>query len=270
MSSAQVMDSAHFSPSPGDSATSRLGALRAVLKTIVPAGCRRRAGRAVPLGIAALDGALGGGLSLGSLHEIAAAREAESAAATFFALVLAARRDAGAVVWIAEDFSLAENGAPYGPGLDLLGLAPERLVTVAAAQPRDVLWALEEALRTRGIAAAIGEIRSTRGIDLTATRRLSLAAGRRQSLALLLRTTPACDASAAATRWVIGAAASQKAGNGPGPPGLRLALIRNRRGPLGSWTVEWNRVERRLDLAPAHRERLAQASVDRPYRAAGA
>src|SRR6266849_3349872 len=68
------------------------------------------------LGIPAIDGALGGGLGCGALHEIAAAREAETAAATGLALALAARATRKArrgVLWIAEDLSLAENGAPY-------------------------------------------------------------------------------------------------------------------------------------------------------------
>ena len=39
------------------------------------------------LGIPAIDSALGGGLSRGALHEIAAAREADTAAATGFASV---------------------------------------------------------------------------------------------------------------------------------------------------------------------------------------
>src|SRR5262249_11615241 len=108
-------------------------------------------GAPLTLGNAVIDGALGGGLSAGALHEIAAA--------SGFALALAARRtslrgappisdlpaigsDARArndesavsvltpernVLWIAEDLSLAENGAPYGPGLDGIGIAPERL-----------------------------------------------------------------------------------------------------------------------------------------------
>src|SRR5215470_3263009 len=64
-----------------------------------------------------------------------------------------------------------ENGAPYGPGLDDLGLAPERLVTVAAAKSRDVLWAMEEALRCRAVGTVIGEIRSADRLDLSASRR---------------------------------------------------------------------------------------------------
>ena len=50
---------------------------------------------------------------------------------------------------------------------------------------------------------------------------------------------------------------------------LALTLTRNRRGPLGSWHLEWNRVERRFDLAPAHREPVAQAAFHRSHRAAG-
>src|SRR2546422_8814183 len=47
-------------------------------------------GALLALGIPAIDEALGGGLIRGVLHEIAAAREPESAAATGFALALAA------------------------------------------------------------------------------------------------------------------------------------------------------------------------------------
>src|SRR6266571_3156344 len=105
--------------------------------------------RTLAFGIPTLDAALGGGLSAGALHEIAAAREAEIPAATGFALILAAR-NRGPVVWIAEDMALAENGAPYGAGLEDLGLAPERLIAVRAAKSRDVLWAMEEALASAG------------------------------------------------------------------------------------------------------------------------
>jgi protein ImuA len=235
---------------------------------------------AVALGIPPIDAALGGGLATGALHEIAAARETETAAASGFALALAARRrrearggsqDAGtgaAVVWVAEDLSLAENGAPYGPGLDEAGIAPERLLTVTAARARDVLWAMEEALRCRAVGAVIGEIRA-RGVDVVATRRLSLAAAAGDTLALLLRTAPDEEPSAAATRWIVGAAPSSPSPHGVGPPRLAARLVRNRRGHLGAWSVEWNSVEQRFSLA-THPEPLARPAPDRPHPAAAA
>jgi protein ImuA len=215
---------------------------------------------AIALGIPPIDAALGGGLGTGALHEIAAARETEIAAASGFALALAACRrreargvapDAGAgaaAVWIAEDLSLAENGAPYGPGLDEAGIAPERLITVTAPRARDVLWAMEEALRCRAVGVVIGEVRA-RGVDVVATRRLSLAAAAGNTLALLLRTAPDEEPSAAATRWIVGAAPSSPSPHGVGPPCLAARLVRNRRGHLGAWSVEWNSVEQRFSLA---------------------
>ena len=220
----------------------------------------------LPFGIPSLDAALGGGLVTGALHEIAAARETEIPAATGFTLALAARTE-GPLVWIAEDMAIWESGAPYGPGLFALGLAPERLIAVAAAKSRDVLWAMEEALAC-GAGAVLGEIRGL--IDFTASRRLSLAAGKGRALALLLRSAPGPDASAAATRFIVGAApaaSSRAMVIGPGPPRFSLQLRRNRRGHLGAWVLEWNCVEQRFN-ASADREPVAQAARDRPRQAA--
>jgi protein ImuA len=238
---------------------------RAIDAMASPAGDGRKG--VVPFGVADLDHALDGGLALGALHEIAAERESEIVAASGLALALAARQKRP-VLWIAEDMALVESGTPYGPGLDDLGLAPERLIAVTAAKTRDVLWTMEEALTCRGVGAVIGEIRSP-CLDLIATRRLSLAAGRSDQLALLMRTQPGTDASTAATRAIVGAmpSAAQVAGSGSR---LAFTLTRNRRGFLGSWHLEWNRVERRFDLAPPHREPVAQAAFHRSHRAAGA
>ena len=94
-----------------------------------------------------------------------------------------------------------------GPVSTSAGIAPERLITVAAARARDVLWAMEEALRCRAVGVVIGELRA-RGIDQVMTRRLALAAAAGDTLGLLLRTAPHDEPSAAATRWIIGAAPS--------------------------------------------------------------
>ena len=271
-------------------------------------------GALLALGIPSIDGALGGGLSCGTLHEIAAARETETTAATGFALALAlaacrplslrgaarARNDERVVpgrnvVWIAEDLSLAENGVPYGPGLDEAGIAPEQLIRVATARGRDVLWAMEEALRCRAVGVAIGEMRA-RSIDQVATRRLSLAAAAGDTLGLILRTTPDEEPSTAATRWITSAAradepdsrrvsparlqhkpaktgvfalmsSTRSARAAIGPPRLAVRLVRNRRGHLGAWIVEWNSVEQRFELA-THSEPVAGAAFDRPHRTA--
>jgi protein ImuA len=295
----------------------RIDRLRRALCTAETAtGLAGEVGVPLTLGIPLIDDVLGGGLSGSALHEIAATRETEIAAATGFALALAAlaseasgqrshsisaraghspeepgssarntatpngsmpnssapRRDAPRrdAIWIAEDLSLAENGAPYGPGLHEAGIVPEHLITVAAAHGRDVLWAMEEALRCHAVGVVIGELRA-RDIDQVATRRLSLAAAAGNTFGLILRTAPDDTPSAAATRWIIDAAPSVPARGGErsgiGPPRLVAHLVRNRRGHLGAWIVEWNSVEQRFKLA-THPEPVAGAASDRPHRAA--
>jgi protein ImuA len=246
--------------------------LRQRLQTLQRQALQRTSGiengpAALPLDIGAIDAALGGGLARGALHEIAAPSEAHLAAATGFVLGLAARERAR-VFWIAEDMALTESGAPYGPGLEAFNLAPERLLTLAAAHCRDVLWAMEEALRCRAVGAVIGELRHGE-IDAVAVRRLSLAAADSGALALLLRARPATDASTATTRWIVGAAPSAAEahglGFGLGSPRFAAHLVRNRRGPLGSWILQWSDIDERFILA-THAQPVAAPALDRPHR----
>ena len=213
---------------------------------------------ALPLGAAAVDRVLGGGLMRSALHEIAAAGEAHVAAATGFVAGVAALSSQGAV-WVAEDMAALESGAPYGPGLDGFGVAPERLITVAVAQRRDLMWAMEEALRCRAVACVIGEMRHG-ALDAVAVRRLSLAAAETGALALILRAAPGDDASTAATRWIVGAAASTHA-----HPHFLTRLVRNRRGPRGQWILRWSDSDGRFTLA-AHAQPVATLPVHRPHR----
>jgi protein ImuA len=291
-----------------------LGQLRQSLRALEnPAGIEGSldALAVLPLGVPAIDAALGGGLARGALHEIAAAGEAHVGAAAGFALAVTllatnsssrsvglsrqGRGERKSIVWITEDMALAESGAPYGPGLDTIGFTPERLVTIATAHVRDLLWAMEEALRCRAVAAVIGELRHGE-IDSVAVRRLSLAAGQSGALALMLRASPPHDASTAATRWIVGAARSSFAGGSHTPfipvkAGIQdapspwhssagsplswgrtedvstfaVTLTRNRRGALGAWTLQWSQDDGRFALA-THAQPVAAPAADRPHR----
>ena len=105
------------------------------------------------------------------------------------------------------DFAAGEGGGPYGPGLDLFGMASARLLVLRVPKPVDVLWAMEEALRCRALACVIAELTGDgAAADLTATRRLALAAregvsAQNSGFGLLLRHRATSMPSAAATRW---------------------------------------------------------------------
>jgi protein ImuA len=221
--------------------------------------------RMLPLGVPAVDAALGGGLACAALHDLSAA-PVHLGAAAGLALALAALspEKAKQTLWIATDFGMLETGALYGPGLDHIGLDTARLLAARVARPIDALFAMEEALKCRALSTVVAEIDGE--IDLTATRRLSLAAREGGALGLLLRHKPSDAPSAARTRWEIAACPSvpDELG-GLGRTAFTLSLVRNRRGPCGTWTLTWDHHER---VFAALSLGVDAASRDRPDREA--
>lgn len=201
--------------------------------------------RRIPLGHARLDRMLSGGLKLGGLHEIVAARPGDHAAAAGFALALAglcAARKRSPIVWIGEDFAAFEQGDLYGPGLALFGIDPDCLLLVHAANAKAALWAMEEALKCRAPGAVIGEIFSAKFYDLAASRRLVLAAQKNAIPALLfLAGIAGADAlsSGADTRFEVRANLSPHRASAarrlpvPGLPAWSVRIAKARAGPAG-------------------------------------
>jgi len=134
--------------------------------------------RHVPTGIAPLDEALpGGGLPAGALVELLSA---EGGGAWSFACIAAraAARDGGFVAWIDA------AGDLYPPAAVALGLDPARLLVVRPRSAADALWAFDQAIRSRAVAAAIVALNR---LSTPVTRRLQLAAEIGEGVALLLR-----------------------------------------------------------------------------------
>ena len=92
---------------------------------------------------APIDQVLGGGLACGALHELAPAAPLYLGATSGFGLALAAQAsgDRRQVLWVGTDYAAGEGGGPYGPGLDLFGMASARLLVLRVPKPTDVLWA---------------------------------------------------------------------------------------------------------------------------------
>jgi protein ImuA len=224
--------SSHVNPPPRRAdQRRRLERLRAALARLERSPLDER-GLILPLGLAGIDRALpDGGLPRGRLHELCGA--ASPAAVLGFAVALLARLLAGQghAVWIGPRDDL------FAPGLAAFGLAPERLILVRARARNAGLWALEEALRSPGLIAALAEVDQ---LTLTQSRRLQLAAEAKGVTAFLLRPLrAAATPSAATTRWRIAAAPSQAGARDLGPPRWRVDLVRCRGGRSGVWHLEW-------------------------------
>lgn len=220
----------------------------------------RRAGGALPFGLAALDDRLADrGLAVGGLHDIAPARPilTEEAAATLFLAGIAARAAPAPVLWVVTRFDL------YAPGLEQAGLTPDRLLFAEARDDRELLAVMEDALHHGGLAAVIGEARR---VDMTASRRLQLAAADSQVPALLLRrwrkreNCPLAEPSAATTRWRIGCAPSVALGvPGVGRPRWSIELARQRGGNPFTLILEGCDAQGRLGLPAAAADRAVAA-----------
>ena len=229
------------------------------------------------LGLREPDALLGGGLARCALHDISPQAPVHFGAACGFALALAVLAGKGAdksagkggardTLWIQTDIARFESGAPYGIGLDLFGLPSRRLLVLRARRPIDALFAMEEALKCRGIGSVIAELPDDTA-DLTATRRLSLAARTHDGIGLLLRHRSTSAPSAAMTRWEVAASSGLRdAFGGIGTTAFLLSLVKNRRGPCGAFRVAWSHDE--LAFVAADPVAVVAPSADRPADAA--
>jgi protein ImuA len=212
----------------------------------------------LPFGLPELDQHLPkGGLQLGHLHEVSEAGPESKfmgLAPLFVGGILA--RLQGPVLWCLHGRDL------FAPALARVGLHPDRVIYCETWNDRDVLPAMEEGLRCRGLAGVVGELVR---LPLTASRRLQLAAGQSGVTAFALRRfrnaneeARASEPNAAATRWRISAVASPGAGfDGLPPQHWLLELVRARGGEGRSWRVEACNAQGHLTLPAALADRPA-------------
>jgi protein ImuA len=242
----------------------------------------------LPFGVAAIDRALpGGGLARGALHEILGmdGDEEDGALAAAFAATIIGRLAAsptspsqslarpgegGLVLWCLPRLDL------YGPGLAAHGLDPERVVLVRTSRDAEILWAMEEGLRSPGIVAAVGEVGT---LPAVASRRLQLAAERSGVTAFLLRrwreggqaARERALPNAAMTRWRVAALPSlpSRGEPGVGGPQWRIELLRCRGGEPGCWEMEVPDATDHVSLAAALAARPAAPVAPEKLRLAG-
>lgn len=178
------------------------------------------------------------GLPLACLHEVVAA---DGAATGFLAALLGRLAAHGPVLWCLRRDA---RQMLYPPGFAGFGLGDDRLIVVRGHAPRDLLWAAEEGLRCRKLAAVVVEGGEP---DLTAGRRLQLAAEAGGVAGFTLLGERARPSGAATTRWRVRSVASAPTPwQGIGAPRWHITLERCRGAAGGAWLVEWREAERRL------------------------
>ena len=175
------------------------------------------------LGIDSLDRALAGGLALGRVHLLSGAMQAHGAVSGFTIALLSMLRhhlsvkksinniqpinypnqDMSPIIWCPAS-QLGGAGMLYGHGLAAAGLDPAHLLIVDTPNPSRRLAALDDILRTEGLAAVVIEydgLQKSADYWMRLTRRAQLAAEQSGTTAFLLGAPIA--ASGFETVWQI-------------------------------------------------------------------
>ncbi len=228
-----------------------------------------------PLGVAAFDEALDGGLAPGGLTEIRCEETRDWGGATGFAAMLIARlRDEkrpAPVIWIADPAARREGGEFWLPGC--LGLLPElgsgldhagdgsrSLPPLLVVRPRnqvEALWAAETAASGSDVGAVVLELRGNPGcMGLTESRRLHFRGRESAVPLLLLRQSAEAEATAAPARFLVSPAPAAPRLIAPdeplpeslGRPALTVTLEKSRRPAPLSLILEWSSHDSRFLL----------------------
>jgi protein ImuA len=203
----------------------------------------------LPFRVGPIDAHLpGGGLALGAVHEFmeaGGASEHSACAALFVAGILA--RLKGPVLWCLKGRDL------FAPALASVGLHPDRVIYAETGRESEILPAVEEGLRHRGLAGVVGEVAR---LGLTPSRRLQLAAEESGVSAFVIRRwrneaerASGAEPSAATTRWRVTAALSRPLpAPGIGRERWFVELIRCKGAEANAWTLEACDAKGRLAL----------------------
>lgn len=213
-------------------------------------------------GCEAIDSAFaGGGLAAGT-HQIAAT--GATGLGLGLALIARALVTPGARALFVQAAACAgEEGHLHAPGLKALGVDPDRLGLAEVRNEAEALRVVDEAMRSGAVAAVLADLGEASRLDLSITRRFNLSARRTGALALVL-TRDLGATSAALTRWRVEPRPSRGRRQRLGRPVFGLSLLRNRLGPTGEWTLEWDRDDRVFRTPPPLSAPVARPAVDRP------
>ena len=171
----------------------------------------------------------------------------------FAALGVKAQTSGPRILWCWPRVMAQEFGSLYVPGLapprlgaqDLRapqhaapGIPSSAITIVEPSRSQDVLWAMEEGLKSKTLACVVGVLDD---VDLTPARRLALAAQKNNVPALVLTSPRTPPMAATATRWSIAPMPSAPhpiEASLPGSPRLKVRLERRRSHPIAGSAAE--------------------------------
>ena len=183
-----------------------------------------------------------------AIHEFISITPEDTAATGGFisGLLAVLMQKKGVAIWASASRNI------FPPALSAFGISPDRVIFVDLQKEKQILWAVEEALKCKGISAVVGEMQE---LNFTDSRRLQLATEKSKVPGFILRRNPKqINTTACVTRWYISSVRSELKDGIPGVgfPKWKVSLCKVRNGITGEWEIEFATGEfRHLKNIPA-------------------
>ncbi len=173
---------------------------------------------------------------ISALHEFTCYNREEAAASGAFitSILSSLLTKSGVVLWIGI------QRVVFPPALKAFGVDADQIIFVELKKEKEIVWAVEEALRCNAVTCVIAEIAE---LGFTESRRFQLAIEQSGVACFVLRYKPRNLATASTTRWQVKPLSSVSDDGLPGVvhPRWQVDLLKVRNGKPGSWVVQWSR-----------------------------
>jgi len=171
----------------------------------------------------------------GVIHEFVSFSRMDSAASCGFIVGILGKlmQNAGICIWISSVQTV------FPSAISTFGADPASIIFVSMKQQKDVLWAMEEALKCPGITAVLAEIHQ---LDFVQSRRLQLAVEKSKVTGFILQHNPKLLlATTCAARWKVTSLPSQSDEGLPGigNPCWNVELLKVRNGTAAKGKIVW-------------------------------
>jgi protein ImuA len=171
---------------------------------------------------------------IGAIHEFIASRSKDTVSTAGFitGLLSSLMGLSGATLWISSSRTL------FPPALKSFAVDPAHFIFLDLQKEKDVIWAMDEALKCSALSAVVGELRD---LDFKSSRRLQLSVEQSKVTGFILRKSNRdINTTACVSRWKINPLPSElEKLPGMGFPKWRVELTRMRNGKSGAWDVQW-------------------------------
>ena len=171
---------------------------------------------------------------IGAMHEfISTTNEESTASFGFISGILSSLMKSGSPsVWVSS------NKSVFPAALKSFGIEPHNIIFIQSGKPKEILWIIEEALKTDCLSSVVGEINE---VSFLESRRLQLAVELSRVTGFLLRRNPKNCTTASVAKWMIKPLPTEKETlPGIGFPKWNVALLKIRNGKPGRWQMQWH------------------------------